>query len=44
VSCVVVLLGILEEYSIAMLALPALQSDIIGNLIELLKVPVARAS
>jgi len=38
VGCVVVLLGILEEYCIAILALPALQADILGNLIELLKV------
>jgi vacuolar protein sorting-associated protein 54 len=39
VGCVVVLLGILEEYCIAMIALPRLQSDIAANLIELLKVP-----
>ncbi len=38
VGCVVVLLGILEEYSIAIIALPPLQSDIAGNLIEVLKV------
>jgi vacuolar protein sorting-associated protein 54 len=39
VGCVVVLLGILEEYCIAMMALPPLQSDIAANVIELLKVP-----
>ena len=38
VGCVVVLMGILEEYCIAVLALPALQADIIANLIEVLKV------
>ena len=38
VGCVVVLFGILEEYCIAMMALPPLQSDIAANLIELLKV------
>jgi hypothetical protein len=39
VGCVVVLLGILEEYCIAIMALPSLQSDIAANVIELLKVP-----
>ena len=39
VGCVVVLLGILEEYCIALIALPSLQSDIASNLIEVLKVP-----
>jgi len=39
VGCVVVLLGILEEYCIAIVALPALQSDIAANLIEIFKVP-----
>lgn len=38
VACVVVLLGILEEYCIAMIALPPLQSDIAANLIEVIKV------
>jgi vacuolar protein sorting-associated protein 54 len=38
VGCVVVLLGILEEYCIAIIALPALQSDIAANLIEIFKV------
>ena len=38
VGCVVVLLGILEEYCIAIIALPPLQSDIAANLIEVLKV------
>jgi vacuolar protein sorting-associated protein 54 len=38
VACVVVLLGILEEYCIAIIALPPLQSDIAANLIEVLKV------
>jgi len=38
VGCVVVLLGILEEYCIALIALPSLQSDIASNLIEVLKV------
>ena len=38
VGCVVVLLGILEEYCIAIIALPSLQSDIASNLIEMLKV------
>ena len=38
VGCVVALLGILEEYCIAIIALPLLQSDIAANLIELLKV------
>ena len=42
VRCVVVLLGILEEYCIAMIALPALQSDIAANLIEILKVILSK--
>jgi hypothetical protein len=38
VGCVVVLIGILEEYCIAIIALPSLQADIAANLIEILKV------
>jgi vacuolar protein sorting-associated protein 54 len=38
VGCVVLLLGILEEYCIAIIALPPLQSDIAANLIEIFKV------
>jgi vacuolar protein sorting-associated protein 54 len=38
VGCVVVLIGILEEYCISIIALPSLQADIAANLIEILKV------
>jgi vacuolar protein sorting-associated protein 54 len=41
VGCVIVLLGILEEYCIAVMALPPLQSDIASNLIEVLKVYIS---
>jgi vacuolar protein sorting-associated protein 54 len=41
VGCVIVLLGILEEYCIAIIALPPLQSDIASNLIEVLKVYIS---
>ena len=40
VGSVLLLLSILEEYCIAMIALPPLQSDIAANLIEILKVTV----
>lgn len=38
VNCVSVLLPILEEYCVAMIAIPSFQSDIAGNIVEILKV------